>query len=643
MHHLHGTHDPVLVAVSIAIGVLGSWTALDLLRRLRANAGTARYWWLAGAAMATGASIWSMHFVAMLAFDLDGMAVRYDLGLTAASLLLAVAATGAGFAAVSAPAATPGPARLATAGAAMGLGICLMHYVGMAAMRLAAVPQYDAVLVLASGLVAVGASTAALRLTLRDRSAPERAAGAMVLGLAIAGMHYTGMAAVSFTPSAHSAHVAMSDVPQQALALGVAVCTLLLLALALTAAMFDRRIEAMASREAEALRRSEQRLRAILDQMPIGIFVADAASGEIVFSNPEAERILGHRLARVPDWRSYPPNFDAVHPDGRALAAEEYPLARAVLRGERVNRETLLYRRGDESLARLEISATPVQDADGHAGLAIAAFQDVTAKLQAEEALRRTQRLEAMGQLTGGVAHDFNNLLMVASGNLQLLVRRTSDEALLRYVHTALDALRRGADITRRLLAFAREQPLRAAPVDLAKLLPDLAENMLSRTLGGTVRVVTAIEAGLWPVLADGSELQAALLNLAINARDAMPQGGVLTLSARNATVEAIRDGIPDSLGYGEYVALTVSDSGCGMTEEVLARAFEPFFTTKEVGRGSGLGLPQVYGFAQQSGGAAAIASQLGNGTRVTIWLPRALQEEWPAQIRRSDPEGQVA
>jgi NO-binding membrane sensor protein with MHYT domain/nitrogen-specific signal transduction histidine kinase len=623
MHHLHSTHDPLLVGLAVLLAVLGSWTALDLLRRVWANAGTARRWWLAGAAIATGASIWSTHFVAMLAYNLD-IAVHYDLDLTVLSLVLAIAATGIAFAAVSGTAPSPGPTRIACAGIVMGLGICLMHYAGMAAMRLAATPSYDIALVVASGIIAVGASSLALVLALGNPPGPTRAVGALVLGLAITGMHYTGMAAVSFTAAPQIRSGDAFEIPAQMLAIGIAACTLLLLALALTAAMFDRRLEVMALREAEALRRSEGRLRAILNQLPIGVLVADAVSGKIVFSNPEATRALGHKLGDAPDWHAYAERFGALHADGRPLAAGEYPLTRAVLLGERVEREQMLYRRGDRSVVHLEVNAAPVRDEDHQVTLAIATFQDITAQVQAEQALRRAQRLEAMGQLTGGVAHDFNNLLMVVSGNLQLLVRRTSDEVLLRFARGAMEALRRGADITRRLLAFAREQPLEPSPIDFTALLPDIADNVLSRTLGGAVRVETDIGPELWPALADRSELQAALLNLAINARDAMPQGGQLTITARNASSDSLPEKVRDSLPPRDYVAISVSDTGTGMPEEVIARAFEPFFTTKAVGHGSGLGLSQVYGFAQQSGGAVAIKSRPGEGTRVTIWLPRA-------------------
>jgi PAS domain S-box-containing protein len=623
------------------IAVLGSWTALDLLRRVRANAAAAKRWWLAGAALATGGSIWSTHFVAMLAYDLH-VAIRYDVNLTALSLVFAIVATGIGFAAVSAPMTSPGPMRIAWAGIAMGLGICLMHYVGMAAMRLAATPAYDLALVGVSGVVAIGASVLGLVLALRNGPGPTRAISALALGLAITGMHYTGMAAVTFNLSPHFHPGEASGVPAQALALGVAACTLLLLTLALTAAMFDRRLELMALREAEALRRSEERLRAILDQMPVGVVVADATTGEIILANPEAERALGHQLGHAPDWHAYAKNFGALHAEGRPLLADEYPLARAVLQGERVNRERMLYVRADGLAVSLEVSAAPVRDGDGQVTLAITTFQDVTAQVQTEQVLRRVQRLEAMGQLTGGVAHDFNNLLMVMSGNLQLLVRRTSDEVLLRFARGAMEALWRGADITRRLLAFAREQPLEPVPVDLSALLPDLADNVLSRTLGGAVRLETKIEAELWPALVDRGELQAALLNLAINARDAMPNGGKLIISATNARSDALPEKVRGSVP-SDYVAVSVSDTGVGMTEDVIARAFEPFFTTKEVGRGSGLGLSQVYGFAQQSGGAAAISSQQGEGTRVTMWLPRAPVGDRIEHLPSRSPAGWVA
>ncbi len=607
MHHLHSAHEPVLVGLSVVIAVLGSWTALDLFHRVRANSGSIRLWWLAGAAMATGGSIWSMHFVAMLSYDL-GIPVRYEVRLTILSLLLAVGATGLGFALAAGQAALPGRGRVAAAALAMGLGICLMHYVGMQAMRLAAVPDYDPLLVIASAAVAIGASALALVLALDDRAAPIRALGALALGLAIAGMHYTGMGAVSFLPRA-GLPAQPAEIPAQALAVGIAACTLLLLALALVAAMVDRRIEALALREAEALRRSEERLRRVLERMPVGVLVAEADTGRILLANPEAERIL--------DWRP-----EAAMPD--VLGQAGGPLGEALLQGETIERRAVAYRRPDGSTLHLELSVAPMPEGEGRPVHAIATLQDVTARVQAEQVLRRAQRLEAMGQLTGGVAHDFNNLLMVISGNLQLLMRRTADEALLRLARSAAGAVRRGSDITGRLLAFAREQALTPAPVALAGHLPEIAESMLARSLGGRIRVETQVEPGLWSVLADQSELGVALLNIAINARDAMPEGGRLAIAAANVPAAAVPERLHGALAAGDYVAISLTDNGTGMSEEVTARAFEPFFTTKPVGRGSGLGLSQVYGFARQSGGTAQLASRLEEGTQVTLWLPRA-------------------
>ncbi|WP_052389023.1 MHYT domain-containing protein [Belnapia moabensis] len=607
MHHLHSAHEPVLVALSVLIAVLGSWTALDLFHRVRANADAIRLWWLAGAATATGGSIWSMHFVAMLAYDL-GTPIRYEMRLTILSLLLAIGATGLGFALAAGRSAVPRRGRIAAAALAMGLGICLMHYVGMEAMRLAAMPAYDPLLVTASAAVAIGASALALVLALDERSAPARALGALALGLAIAGMHYTGMAAVSFLP-VPGLPARPAEIPAEALAIGIATCTLLLLTLALVAAMVDRRIEAMALREAEALRHSEERLRSVLQRMPVGILLAEAGSGRVLLANPEAERILDRRL-------------DAAMPEALDWAGDR--IAAALRHGEALEREPVTHRRPDGTTLHLELSLVPMPDRDGRDGLAIATLQDVTARVQAEQMLRRAQRLEAMGQLTGGVAHDFNNLLMVVSGNLQLLMRRTTDEALLRLARSAAGAVRRGADITGRLLAFAREQPLKPQPVALAELLPDIAESMLARTLGGRIRIETQLEPGLWPVLADQSELGVALLNIGINARDAMPEGGRLAIAAANVPLSELPERLRGGLVPQDYVALTLTDSGAGMSEEVLARAFEPFFTTKPVGRGSGLGLSQVYGFARQSGGTAQLASRPGEGTQVTLWLPRA-------------------
>jgi signal transduction histidine kinase/CheY-like chemotaxis protein len=239
-----------------------------------------------------------------------------------------------------------------------------------------------------------------------------------------------------------------------------------------------------------------------------------------------------------------------------------------------------------------------------------------------EAVLHQAQKLQAVGQLAGGVAHDFNNLLATILGSLELIERRVQgeDDRLRTLLTRAMDAVQRGAQLTSRLLAFSRRQRLAARPTDLNRLITDLV-TLASSTLGRRVRIETELAPDLWPALADPSQVEAAILNLALNARDAMPQGGVLSLATGN---ESVTD--PDGDAEpGDYVRISVSDTGIGMSNEVLARAFEPFFTTKD-GKGSGLGLSQVYGLVRQSGGTVRIRSAMGGGTTVALLLPRAAQ-----------------
>jgi len=241
---------------------------------------------------------------------------------------------------------------------------------------------------------------------------------------------------------------------------------------------------------------------------------------------------------------------------------------------------------------------------------------------RAEAQLYQSQRLEALGQLTGGVAHDFNNLLTVVSGNLQMLEERVAADALsANLVKAAMRATGRGADLTRKLLAFARRQTLQPRAIDVRQLLASLAD-ILRRTLGTNIDVRSAVADGVPPVKADPGLLDTALLNLAVNSRDAMPGGGTLTLGATLADLRGDSAGGDDGLAPGRYVLISVTDTGAGMDPEVQARAFEPFFTTKEGGKGSGLGLSLVYGFAKQSGGHVHAASAPGHGTTISLYLP---------------------
>jgi two-component system NtrC family sensor kinase len=246
----------------------------------------------------------------------------------------------------------------------------------------------------------------------------------------------------------------------------------------------------------------------------------------------------------------------------------------------------------------------------------------------AEGALHQAQQLQAIGQLTGGVAHDFNNLLMIVSGSAQRLRRLIKDEKQTQLLDAITNATDRGGSLTRQLLTFSRRQMLQPCVIDLAERLPEI-KDMLSRSLRGDIEIRVGVPRRPCYVKVDPSELELALLNLAFNARDAMPSGGTLTIAAKPVVLrgKASEDGLS-----GEFVAVRISDTGTGIPADVLPRVFEPFFTTKDVGKGTGLGLSQVYGFAKQSGGAASIVSSARRGTAVTLFLPQTWEK--PAQAR---------
>jgi len=269
---------------------------------------------------------------------------------------------------------------------------------------------------------------------------------------------------------------------------------------------------------------------------------------------------------------------------------------------------------------------------------------DVNTRLQAqiaerekvEDALRQAQKMETIGQLTGGVAHDFNNLLTIILGNLRRLQQRLIDEGnverMRQAVANAIGGAERAAALTRSLLAFSRRQPLNPKPVDVNNLIAGMSD-LLRRSLGEGVRVETVVAGGLWRTSVDPNQLENALLNLAVNARDAMPDGGKLTIETANAHLDSRYAADHDEVLAGQYVAICVTDTGVGMSRSIIDQVFEPFFTTKEIGKGTGLGLSQVYGFVKQSGGHVKIYSERGEGTTVKIYLPRLLGEEQPAEM----------
>jgi PAS domain S-box-containing protein len=400
-------------------------------------------------------------------------------------------------------------------------------------------------------------------------------------------------------------------------------------------------------------------LAAIVESSDDAIISKDL-NGIVASWNRGAELIFGYRADEMigrPISVLFPPD---------RLGEEDMILAR-LRRGERVDHFETVRRRKDGGEIYVSLTISPVRDSTGRIVGVSKIARDITENKRAEAALRalnetleqrvaermrevaeangrlmaeaaereraeaalvQSQKLEAVGQLASGLAHDFNNLLAVILGNLELLDMRLPDERLRKLVQAAARSAQRGAKLNQQLLAFSRKQHLVPRSIDLNALIVEMAE-MLQRTLGGTVKVETVLAPGLWPSLVDTSQLELVLLNLALNARDAMsPGGGSLRIETRNVTSREA--GRAADLSPGDYVCVAVSDSGTGMSDAVLARACEPFFTTKGPGKGSGLGLAQVYGFARQSGGGLVIDSALGKGTTVKVYLPRgqALERE---------------
>ena len=775
---LHGHYDVWLVILSAAVAIMASFVALDLAGRIRETRGRPQIgWWIAGA-VAMGGGIWSMHFVAMLAFSL-GMVVSYDVATTVLSMAIAILVSGLGLLVVYRRRGT-WPAIIG-GGVLAGVGIAAMHYTGMAAMRMTAQLSYDPFLFGLSVAIAIAAATAALWLALRPQRLWLQLGSAVVMGAAITGMHFTGMAAARFEAIAPTDAMAADGLSNDYMAAGIGGTTAVLLFLALSAAFMDRRF-ARAQREARIVEASEARYRRIFDTAAVSIwdedfsdvvaalealraqgvrdfsryfdehpeFVARAAGlvrirdvntatlalfeardkaelvaslsrvflpetlavfrdellaiaegatsfkgtapaqtlggrridiilsmvfpaddprlesvlvslldvtelklaeealregeqrlraseqryrqvvdliqegvwihvdGKVVYANPHAVQMFG---AKSQDDLIGRPVMSLVHPDERARAMGR--TRTVVEEGESVPlAEMRLLTLDGRTMIVAQHATRFTQDGKVHV---LVAGRDVTAQREAEAQLQQAQKMESVGQLTGGVAHDFNNLLTVVVGSLDAAVGRAPQE-LRPLVESALQAAERGAALVRQLLAFSRRQTLMPERLRLNDLAAGM-EDLLRRTLGEHVEIEMKLRRDLWPAFADRSQVENALLNLAINARDAMPEGGKLTIETDNAHLDGDYAAHNVEVTAGDYVTLAVTDTGTGMTPEVLERAFEPFFTTKDVGKGSGLGLSMIYGFAKQSGGHLKIYSEVGHGTSVRLYMPRHATE----------------
>jgi len=358
-----------------------------------------------------------------------------------------------------------------------------------------------------------------------------------------------------------------------------------------------------------------ERLHTSLDSLSQGVGVFGPAH-KLRHWNTCFQVLLDLPPAMVRAETPYAAFADHLSVEGASLLESEEQIEHS----QQTSGEPIVYERTHANGTQLEIRRTPTPE-----GGFVLTISDMTKRAQSEAVLRESQKMQAIGQLTGGIAHDFNNLLTVMLGNLELArMKLEPQHPLTVNIERSLWAAQRGGTLTSQLLAFARKQPLAPAPVDLSANLPELVP-LLKRTLGEHIEVRFVDSAGLWPAMADAAQLESAVLNLALNARDAMPGGGRLTIELANKVLDADYARTHAEVVAGDYVMVAVSDTGHGMTPDIVARVFEPFFTTKSEGRGTGLGLAMVFGFVKQSGGHVKIYSEPGEGTSAKIYLPRAV------------------
>jgi NO-binding membrane sensor protein with MHYT domain/CheY-like chemotaxis protein/nitrogen-specific signal transduction histidine kinase len=627
-----------------------------------------------------GGGIWSMHFVAMLAFHMPGMRMSYDIGLTLLSLALALGFTGLGFAILNWQSVSRG--RIVAAGLLIGSGVVAMHYVGMAAMRMPARLSYERLWFGISVLIALVAATASVWLASRDRKMSHRIAAAILMGIAIAGMHYAGMQAAVFTAGTPTAiGDGMASVGQAYLAAAIAAITVLILLLALGAATLERLFQGFSRREVRSALRleiadTEEALRQVaalmgkhfgvtrtgygrldpaenlfdydvcwtdgsvpplLGRLPAAAFgvkiVAALGAGETVVIEDLLEAELSDELRTRDTAQKVDTRSILVVPflrDGRLRTIvylnDRHP------RHWRPDEIAFMEEIGERTRLVTERAAVEDQLRELNATLE-ARVEARSAELRhAQEALLQSQKMEAVGQLVAGLSHDFNNVLGAVVGAFELIRRRMHEPDKVRhFAEAGLQAAERGSRLTAQLLAFSRAQNIQLQPMLVRDVIGALAD-LLRRTLGPMITLELRFDPSPAPVMADPTQVEMMALNLAINARDAMPDGGRLTIST---AVRAIA-GDPE-MEDGDYVEIAFADTGTGMDEITLRRAMEPFFTTKPIGKGTGLGLAQIYGSVRQAGGAVHLESVVAQGTIVRVLLPRT--DQAPVRIEQGNPE----
>ena len=397
---------------------------------------------------------------------------------------------------------------------------------------------------------------------------------------------------------------------------------------------FQRNLAEANERSARSHQRTAETLQAVIDASPRGLCVIDKV-GVFDVWNPACERIFGYPASEMVG-RSYAEMIPKFLVDGDPDLGPTWPPRNPGQAEEREVRR----RRRDGTIATVSISYAPMHMPGEESAGSAFVITDLTERRRMEAQLHQAQKMETVGQLTGGLAHDFNNLLSIIICNLEFILEDADHVSDIRECsQAALDASLRGAELIRRMLAFARKQPLERRVVRVDVLVREMFL-LLERSLGANIDIALKVGVDLWPILSDPVQIQTALANLATNARDAMPEGGRLTVEIANAVLdEACVTAFPD-MPAGDYVMISVSDTGKGMTSDTAHRAFDPFFTTKREGHGTGLGLSMVFGFVKQSAGDIRIYSELGHGTTIKIYLPRASNLAVPQPEPEARPQG---
>ncbi len=393
----------------------------------------------------------------------------------------------------------------------------------------------------------------------------------------------------------------------------------------------------------QQIEQQRARLEGVVRSMPVGIMIAEAPSGRLLMCNDAAVAIWRQPSLAVEDFEGYI-RFKAFHPSGRPYEPRELPLARSITAGEVVVNEQIDFARGDSTRGTMLVSSTPIRDRHGFVIAGVQVCQDVTERRHLEDQLRQSQKMEAVGRLAGGVAHDFNNLLTIIGGYGQMLMDSLDPSSPMRNdLEAIVEAATRATALTRQLLTFSRRQIVQPKVLDLNRHVSRM-NRMLRRVIGEDVQLVTHLKSGLPRINADPGQIEQVLLNLTVNARDAMPSGGALTIETADLDIRPGKAAPSPALKPGRYVVLSIADTGTGMDPEVMSHLFEPFFTTKAKGKGTGLGLSTVYGIVKQSGGDITAESELGHGAVFKLYFPAVVDAgvRQPAERREPAPPADI-